>query len=264
MMPLDYVLNYIKLRIPRQVLEIAFIKKDIADDNTTLDDKIIRNVINQHVRPDLDMLGGVVLNIDLHRCNIKPVHGYNEYIIEVPKALTDNCSIIAALHMSSQYMYATQREYVQGRSDSGVMSLANRMLNHLEPQPVVNTARIEVIGDNIIAVHEPLTKQFYTTLQVIIENKENFSNINPQYYSDFAEVCLNATKMYIHTNTIIDLNMGYIQNGHEISEIKDIIADYKDAFERYEELKLTWKKIAVLNDKHRMQKLVKMTIGRMI
>lgn len=261
MMPLDYVLNYIKIRIPKEILELAFIRKDIADDNTTIDDKLIRNVINRHVRPDLDMNGGVVLTIDVKQCNVRPVQNYNEYIIEVPKYLTDNCSIITALHMSSQYMYATQREYLQGRRDSNILALSNRMLNHMEPQPVINTARLEVIGDNVIAVHEPLTKQFYTTLQVIIENKENFSNINPQYYSNFGELCLEATKMFIYNSQVINLNLGFIQGGHEISGIKEIIEKYEDAFERYKELILEWKKIAVLNDKQRMNKLIKIVTG---
>lgn len=261
MRPIDYALNYISLRIPKEILEIGLINNDNTDDLTTLNDKLVRNVINKYVRPDLDMNGGSLLHINIDQCQVTPVNNQIEFLIRVPKHLTDDLSIIRPLNLSSRMLYSDQTQIYSGTRATSMLNIASKMINAVDDQPRLTTTNLELIGDNLIRCREPIGMRMYQHLQVIVENKENFSNIQPQYFDKFAEMCLACTKMAIYTNSVISLNEGYIKGGHEISVIKEIIDSYHDEFERYEELKTVWRKISVLNDQHRMHKLIKITCG---
>lgn len=261
MRPIDYALNYISLRIPKEVLEIGLSSKDPADQLTTMNDKITRLVINQHIRPDLDMSGGATLHINVDLCELTPVANQIEFLIRVPKELTNNLSIIRPLNLSSRMLYSDQTQIYSGTRSSTMMNIASKMINAVDDQPRLSTTNLELIGDNLIRCREPIGMRMYQHLQVLVENNENFSNIQPQYFDKFGELCLACTCMVIYNRSVITLNEGYIRGGHEISVIKEIIDGYRDEFERYKELLTTWKKIAVLNDQHRMHKLIKITCG---
>lgn len=261
MRPIDYALNYISLRIPKDILEIGFKTDDPADQLTTMNDKILRFVINQHIRPDLDMMGGSLLHVNIDMCSVTPVENQIEFLIRVPKTLTNDLSIIRPLNLSSRMLYSDQTQIYSGTRSTSMMNIASKMINAVDDQPRLTTTNLELIGDNLIRCREPIGMRMYQHLQVLVENNKNFSNIQPQYYDKFGELCLCCTKMVIYNRSVITLNEGYVRGGHEISVVKEIIEGYRDEIEKYDELMKTWRKIAVLNDQHRMHKLIKITCG---
>lgn len=259
--PIEYAINFIKLEIPEDILNLAFSKNDEIDKITTLDDKIVREVINQYLRHDLNMSGGSIIHVDLTRCEVITLHEFSEFLIRIPKHLTDNLSIIRPLNMTAKMMYGDQTQVYAGVRANTPINIASKMINALDSQPKMSTTNLELIGDNLVRCREPMGPRLYQLMQVIVENKENFSNIQPQYYDKFKEMALSLTKMVIANKLIVPLDMGYIKGGHEISIVKDIVDGYRDEGEKYKELKQNWLKIAVLNDQHRMHKLIKITCG---
>lgn len=261
MRPIDYALNYISLRIPREIIEIAFTTNTPMDKLTTLEDKIVSNVIQKYIRPDLNMMGGSILNLYLDRCKVEPLPDSTEFLVRVPKDLTDGLSIIRPLNISARLTNTDLHQIYNGARAKSPIAIASKMLNHVDLQPSLTSTNLELLGDNLIRCREPISVRLYKFMQVIVENKENFSNIQPQYFDKFGELCLSATKMAIYNKLVVSFDMGFIKGGHEISVIKDIVDGYSDEHENYKELLTLWKKIATLNDQHRMHKLIKINCG---
>lgn len=259
---IQYSLNYVKTYIPRQILELGFLRNDLTSDlYTTIDDKIIHNVINFRVKPDLDLNGGTEVMIPVKSCEIKQVPGLPEFIISVPKHLTNNCSIIRPMNLVSRNYTLDPQNYYTNYKSSSLITLGSKMIQNVDFATVVSTSRLELIGDNKIAVREPRNYLEYTLLQALIENNAHLENITRPFFKDIAELILLATKNYIYVNKAIELDMGYSYGGYEISIIKDTIDEYKDSKEQYDEQLKRWKKLAVMNDNARFQKYIAYAVG---
>lgn len=65
---------------------------------------------------------------------------------------------------------------------------------------------------------------------------ENFTNLNTSALDTFADLCVEAVKMYAYNTLIIPLDKGYVESGLNIGEFKRIIDTYADSPVRYKEL----------------------------
>lgn len=258
----QYIVKYIKTRIPKKVLELGFCKRDmVADLYTSLDDKIIKNVINDILKVDLNLNGGVYITIPLSRCLIDRVRGTNNYVVTVPKALTEGRSIISPLNLSVVSVLTTGNFFWSSSNSPESVRLADKMFKGVSSTPYLTTARLQLIGDNVIACFEPSYFLPQTILRCEIENNENLDNVRPQFYKFLGEIGLECCKMFLYNNNIIELNLGYISGGYEISSVKEEIENYKESFEKYDELLKKWRKLSVMNDRERLAKLITYSVG---
>lgn len=121
-------------------------------------------------------------------------------------------------------------------------------MNALSDLNIVQTSRLEVIGENTILVVDPMYIGGNGILKCTVENPKNLENINPRSYMAFSALVVIAAKAYIYNRLRVPLDKGYVTGGHELSVVKEIVESYSDAASIYLEEILKWKKVAFLNN----------------
>lgn len=253
----------LRYMIPLEILNIGFIESSqIINQAISLDDKILSQVVRPRVLKDCNLVGGIEINLPLDKCGIIQL-SYTEYVIQVPKTLTNNKSIISVLSLSAS-ISSTMNGFAHFNTQP-TEQYGARMMDNLSNLQLVQTSRLELIGENTILVQDPNILFYSGFLRCTIANNTNLENISPRSYLEFSELVYLAVKSYIYNRCIVRLNQGYIYGGHELSIIGDIIAEYKDAEEMYKShLKLVWKKVAFINNDDSMSRLIKSMIGNNI
>lgn len=258
---IQYAIQYVKRDIPKEIFNFAFRgTEEIIDKYTTLDDKIRNKVVEPILKMDLNCTGGVNINIPLSSCSIKKDMSY--FIITVPKILTNYKSIIAVMNIMQQFTPSSINTGMFTRSSNAMTQLATKALNSVDTPKIITTSRLEIIGDNIILVQNPSNLLTTGIMNCDVENNSNLENIQPRYFPFIGKLLLNACKQYIYTNNIVSLDVGAAYGGHDISTIKEIISDYRDAGEEYDRMiSEEWPKISLLNDPNRLNKLTRLIVG---
>lgn len=259
---IQYALSYVQRHIPREVLDLGlYIRDDVTNLYTSIDSKIMHHIINPIIKVDLNLTGGVMTRILVSQCKISSVPRTMEFLIEVPKELTNGKSITKVLNLLSLGHFYNSNTLYNNFSGSNLVQMSANMLSAIDTAPIISTSRLELIGENIILVQEPSTHLLGSVLSVEVENNPNLENIKPNNFTYIGNLTLLATKMFIWTNQIVSLDMGKAYGGHDIPTITSIIEDYKDAKEEYYEELAKWASIALLNDTARKQKYIKYIIG---
>lgn len=245
---ITYAISRIRLAIPVDVLNIALKENNYyTNNNYSLDSQLMSNVIRPIVLTDANLVGGIEMVVNIGQCNVNYLTN-REFIIDVPKALTNGKSIITPKSLISNVIYSNTTPYTNG-SLSPSLSAGINMANNIGTENIVQTSRLELIADNTILVADPSLHLYDAMLRCVIENSDNLENINPRSYPQFAELSILATKAWIYNHTIVSLDKGYIYAGAELSIVKDIIDSYSDAYSEYNEyLHLKWSKIAFMNN----------------
>jgi len=250
----------IKFTIPKDILDLAFIKRYqyYTAELVSVDKLIIDNVIEAKVLPDLNVVRGQEISISLDECEmftVTPDAFRYETIIKVPPKILNGRNIVSPLSIVLEY----------GPTNTGssnyLVQTAEAAINSRSATTGFSTTDLELIGNNTVLVHENLPV-ILGYLNVMIENDKNMNNLNPKYYNAFGELCILATKSYIYNTLVVDLNKGLIVGGHEISIIKEIIDNYQDAYESYMEmLKERMGKILFMNDDKSYSKYIQLGVN---
>lgn len=257
-----YAINQIKFAVPMDILNIAFAEYNNYNNKMiSLDEKIMTSVIRPRVLVDANLVGGIHTMVDLNKCAITYLNN-REFIAEVPKELTDGKSIMTALSLVSNVVYSQATSYNEMQAP---LSAATNMMNNLGTENVVQTARLELIGDNTVLIQDPTIHLVNSTMRCVVENMSNMENINPRSFLEFSKLCTYAVKAFIYNTTIIKLDKGYIYSGHELGIIKDMIESYSDSNELYmEHLDTVWAKVAFMSNSDSMDRYVKSMISNSI
>ena len=255
-------LTDVKFTIPLEVLVIAFSESDRTLNNMiNIDDRMMSAVIRPRVLVDCNIVGGIETRIDINRCNISWLSN-REFIIEVPKELTDGRSIITVLSLVSNVVYTQSTMYGDMPSS---LSAGINMMNNLGTETIVQTSRLELISDNVVLASDPNIHLMNGIMRCIVENSPNMENINPRSYLAFSKLIILAVKSYIYNTLVVKLDKGYIYGGHELGIIKDIIDNYSTAEEDYQEyLNTTWKKVSFFNDTEKMGRFTRSMLANTI
>lgn len=255
-------LTDLKFRIPPEILNIAFREKvDYYNPVVPIDDRILNLVIRPRVLKDLNLVGGVEFRIDITSCSVFQVNPpFNEFIVDVPKTLTGGKSIVSVLSLVGKSTIATtdMAYSVPGQIDSNMY----KMYNNLANINVIQTSRLELIGENTVLVQDPSLMLTYAALRCVVENNSNLENIHPRNYPIISNFILMAVKSYIYNSLVVKLDQGYVYNGHELGIITDVINAYADSEEMYQELLVgKMRKISFLNNNDSKNRFIKSMIG---
>lgn len=274
--PISYALSEVRASIPPQLLSIVFGPTgNIFVSNREAVESVIRDkVIEGRVRGICDTAGAMMVEIPLNslsaeRLEFTEINRFS-YVFRIPKTLTNGRRITSALAIAygnnSQlgvgYNGHHQSYYGSGCGNSPLQDAANGMLAANSPIPIVQSALLTLVGENVVMVEDymPLARSLF--LRCIVANDQEFTNVKPQSYPAFAELVVLATKAYIYNNYYINLGKGYLVGGQELPEIRELVSEYRDA----NELLLTfvkerWNKIAQMNDSRRFQRRLLLLSG---
>lgn len=261
-------INDIHFKIPNRMLNIAFREQVSAIDNfISIDDAIMTKVLRPRILVDTNLVGGVITLIPINGCEVSWLQNM-QYLVRVPKTLTNNKAIISVLSIVASTLYAPSGnalagQYVTNSADvSPMLGSGLNMMNNLSNTPAVQTSRLELIGENIIMVQDPSIGIFDGMLRCSVENNANLENINPRAYLTFGELVTRGVKSYIYNHCRMRLDQGYIYGGHELGVVNEIISEFNDAEAMYMEyLQTTWAKVAMMGNTAFMNRYIKAMMG---
>lgn len=259
---ITYSLNRVKLAIPKEILDLAFLSKsNTYNVNTTLSNQILELVLNPIVLTDINILSGKTLKVSLDNCNVteyQHINNNTNIIINVPFKLTNNAKVVSPISLTIND--------VESYNDTAnpLTNNLNKVVNRVMPEniPGMLITNLELIASNTILVHDNMPFTTSGFLEVIIENNKNLSNIKPRSYPLFSKLVILAVKAYIYNELVVTLEEGSLYYGHNLSKVSSIIEGWESSLDDYDELlKTKWGKTAFMNDDPSYSSFIKMMVS---
>jgi hypothetical protein len=265
-------IDEVKYRIPKAILEKVFLNYGTYNryvTPTNIDDQILNLVIKSRVLVDCNLIGGTQAMIPLSGLSFDRTD-LNETVINIPKSRTQGKSINSVLNVAFVSPTSTSAGMGFGSfnsnnnmmNGSALMGSAKAALAAFDNIPLVSTATVQLLGENTILIRDNIQINQNCYLRCILANDEELSNIQLRSYKNFAKLVEFATKAYVYNNLIVEIDQGQLQGGVNLSIIKEIIGNYADAEQNYQDyLKDVWEVVAYMNDDASYSRYMKLVIG---
>lgn len=266
MNPISKALTEVMFRIPREILKVVFLEpyQQYRDLPSDIQERIRYLVLQQRVLVDCNLVSGVETKIDLSDLPSEVVDDGYTTVFRIPKTKTNGRSILSVFDVTYGDLYNTQSGYgvYSYTRTSPALQLANAAMEAHIRTPYVGTARVELIGENVVMVQDSIILPQNLYLRCSLENEENLSNIHARSYLVFAKLVELAVKAYIYNSYAIKLDMGELRAGVQVGKFKEIVEGYSDAETMYQEhLNEKWAKVAFMNDPESMRRFMSLMIG---
>jgi hypothetical protein len=269
MSAINKALDEIKFRIPRQILDVAFMDEVSGWRRSPmgLDELMMLKVIRPRVLYDCNLVGGQMANVSLE--NLQPVYDDNyTFVYSIPKERTQNRSILSALSISympygAMYGAAGVNYGAPGGLGSSIVATTGqRVGDAVSAVPPVSLGYVDLVGENTIMFRDNFRVTQAYFLRCILANEENLANLNPRSYPAFSKLCELAIKSYLYNNLIIKIDQAYLQGGQELGSFKNYVENLADSEQMYQDyLKEVWQAVSFANDIHSYDRLIKLQIN---
>lgn len=263
MNPISKAISDIKRVIPREVLNRAFLRPEsglFATATQSIDDAIRTIVIWGRVLEDTNLVGGAEIRIELTGMPYSQPDNLRR-VYRIPKEKTGGRTIMSALNVSfgsSLYMASSAGMASQGCGSSTLTDLAQALLSSGQNIPDVSEASVQIIGENVIMVELGNYHPHFLYLRCVVSHDPYLTHLQLRSYIDFSKLCTLAVKAHVYTTLIVQMGDGQLQGGQQLGVFKDIVDEYRDANELYEEfLRDKWTKIMFMNDNEKMNRFVR-------
>ena len=251
-------LSHVYHNVPEELLEAAF-EPDAY--NVSLDERIITEVIRGRVLISANLLTGRHTRIALLNDYIEnTVHTGSSHartgigdgtfyedmtVFRIPPEARENKNIS---HVYAAYPYISSNSTSAGGYGTSTRDHGNS-LTHMSSFALrshtvetQNTRYVPyLLGDNLVRVYPRANYSYGLTLECLLEYDDEFTNMDTGTISNLTQLVLNATRTFIYNKLIIKVDANEIIAGHSIGKFKDIIEEYKDSEERWEELLMQFK-----------------------
>lgn len=257
----------LRFRIPRRVLEIVFQQQNSywSQNNTPVSAMIMNNVIFPRVLIDCDLFGGTEILIPLATASFEIIENQHT-VIRIPKEVTQGRRIISVLNVNFGSLYAQTHlgdaSVISNGGNGAMMNAANAALSAHASFPNSSTARTQIIGENTVLVKNNVRMTNMGNMRCIIGNDDTLSHLQIRSYQAFAKLVELAVKSYIYNEMMIEMDVGMLRGGQEFASIKEIISEYRDSEEMYQDyLKTKWAKISFMNDQESFSRHLRFMVG---
>lgn len=264
---IEFAINEVEQRIPKEVLKYAFLnisQNGILSPVNNIKTQIRNKVVFDRVLPILNIKGGEEVIINLTDVPVEITTNGNAYIWKVPKGMTKGRTIRSVLNIT----FSDTMNNIAGNMLTNNMYASNqatieaRIVNSGGLPVLSSTADIFVIADNVLYSNLPLSSSSYTMLRCLIDFDPQLTGINTRFATLFAKYIVLATKDYIYTSTVVSMDQGVLHIGKELGRIKDIIDGYDGADEEFIEMTDTIiGKVLILADPLRRQRRYLLGVG---
>lgn len=266
MNPITKSLDEVFFRIPREILNTVFIDpfRAYRDGPTDLKEAIRFSVITQRVMVDCNNIGGAEVRIPLDDLPSEVIDGAYTTVFRIPKEKTNGRSISSVLDVTYGDLYNTQSGYgaYSYSRTSPALSVAASVMEAQLRTPYVGSARVELVGENVVMVQDSIILPQNLYLRCILENDENMSNLRARSIHVFSRLVELAVKSYIYNNYAIRMDMGELRGGAQIGRFKEIVDSYADAETMYQEhLHEKMAKTLFMNDTETHRRFISLLIG---
>ncbi len=260
---LDMICGRGAIDIPESILKIAF-RDEWLDSKApvTLESRILQWVIKERVIRDMNLVQGEEVQVPLD--DLSP-YITDDYVVvyTIPPERTNYREILSVSHVS----YIPYGSNIGWRGNEGLsrptwggndlMTAANQVFDSVSSMPYIQTAKVDIVGQNTIRITDRNRRQQSYMLTCYVANDGYLNNITPHAYPLFAEVCLLAVKAWIYRRMVTEIGEFFLQRGKEMGIVKDIIMDWKDAAAEYKlKIDTEWRAVAsTLNERQHMEDL---------
>lgn len=261
---LQKALSDLKFQINRNILETVFIKRhtNFRIASLSLDEQILNEVIRPRVYLDASLVGGAEVLVPLNGLKGEEVDT-TDMVYRIPKRLTNNRTIMSVLNVT--YVDAQSMAAAGNYATCGVsaeQSAGQNLLDAISPLPMISTARVSIIGENVIYIKDSIRIPSNSYLRCIVAHDEAMSHLQPRSYRAFSKLVELAVKAYIHTEYELEMDMGELRGGHSLGKFKDIIERFSDANDLYDTyLTEKFQKISFMNDTPSMNRFIRLNTG---
>lgn len=253
-----------KFKIPRQILEAVFIKRDHnwRQSQYNIDENIMATVVRPRILVDCNLVGGAEVFIPLEGIPNERINDYTS-VYHIPKSKTQGRSILSVSNITftdPTRMSSIGIGAVQG--NTAMMRAGNAVVDAMGNIPVTSTARVQLIAENVVMVQDTIVLPANIYLRCTIANDENMSHIQPRSYLAVSKLVEFAVKAHIYNEMVIQMGQTQIFGGQDLGVFKEIVDSYSDANELYEtHLKEVITKVQFMNDNTTYTRFLKMIIG---
>lgn len=236
--------------IPRTILEIAFKTNEHMD--VSLDEHIKSEVLLKRVRKDISVVAGPVFNLILQGNWVRYTSAPSVYALgisgsyiayEIPPEAREHRDISCVLRVGFPYTISNSTvgsfynncNLSRGTDLGGLAcsSLASLTGSNLLVNPTARMAPGNVI------ILDPAQFNFHSwRCTVRLEFDENFSGMDVSSIQPFCHLCKYAVQAYCYNEMVIDVESNMVFRGNTVGVIKDIISEYRDANDKYQETML--------------------------
>jgi hypothetical protein len=266
MLAISKAIDEIHYRIPKTILEAVFIQRNLRWRSTppSLEEQIMALVIRPRVLVDCNLIGGTEVFIPLDGIPVERTNDYTS-VYRIPKSATQGRSINSVLNITfSDPTKASSYGVAAGQQNTMMLQVGSAVMDAMGSIPVTSTAKVQLIGENVVMVRDTVVLPANIYLRCILANDENMSHLQLRSYRDFANLCVLAVKSYIYNEYIIQLDLGELHGGQVIGKFKEIIDGYADAEELYQTyITEKFQKILYMNDSESFSRFTKLLISGM-
>lgn len=263
--PISYAISRIKFAIPRQILEKTFVPagRHRYQESRSIDSFIREKVIDGRVAMDIDLLGSTFIQIPVKSSWISN-QGNGEYLLRIPMSATQG-RVITRVTSVELGNGNTAGMYPQlSNNGNAAINSAHKVMSSSLPTPISGTPHVELLGNNVVYVTDIIFSGFNLYLNCFLAADENFNNLAKPAWPHFAKLCELACKAYIWTELSILMDQAVLDGGQELGAFKDIVDDYRDAHEMYEEyFREKWRKVAILADPKSKERFLRSLVGKL-
>lgn len=272
--PVSVAINNVKFGIPREILTQAFMPKRYDPTRrvrhqenvfpASIDELIRSMVVEARVAIDVNLISGTEIIIPLRMAEREFVDPWN-VIYRFGSDATGGRRITAVFEVLYGINYGITGTAGGGLSlarSSHLAKVTRDISNATNGVAPSGTAYCQLVGINTVLVNDVNTHIALGGLKCRVSHELNFNDIKPPYYHAFGELIMLATKAHIYNTLVIDLDEGAIKGGASLGRIREIVDQYSDANQMYQEYLTTkWARIGLMNDTDAYRKILRMSLG---
>lgn len=264
MSPITKAIDEVMFTIPRPVLEAVFINRtqNFRALPVGLDEQILNLVVRPRVMVDCNLVGGTEAFVSLDGLDVARINEWSS-VYRIPKTRTQGRSIMSVLNITFNHPLAVLNYGVNAScQNTPLMQAARGLLDVHGPIPINSTARVQLIGENVVMVRDTTALPANVYLRCILANDETLSHIQARSYRPFAKLVGLAVKAYIYNEYVIEMDMGELYGGQQLGQFKATIERYVDAEELYQTfLDEKMSKILFMSDEESFSRFTRLVVG---
>lgn len=264
MMAISKLLDEVKFRIPKAILEAVFVQKNIKwrQQPPSLDEQIMALVVRPRVLVDCNLVGGAEVFIPLDGCPFDRADSYTS-VYRIPKSYTNGRSINSVLNITfSDPTKLSSYGVAAGQQNTMMMNLGSSVMDAHGSIPMTSTAKVQLIGENVVMVRDTVILPANIYLRCIVANDENMSHLQMRSYHHFANLGVLAVKSFIYNTYVIPMDLGELHGGQVLGRFKEIVDGYADSEELYQTyLTEKFQKVSFMNDQESFHRMLKSIVG---
>jgi hypothetical protein len=235
---INHILKYIYLNIPEEILNYVF----KSDKNLSMDSIIKEKIIVDIVLRRCNLYTGKLKKILLKesykiktRSDIEFLV-YSEYsLYKIPPQARENKDILDVISVYPSTEYASN---IVGYdvTPNRASNVSEAVLDSITGDNIFITPDVKILDNNVILLTPPQPIVSTWIANCMLKYDEYFTNLSPNAIRYVEKLGLYATQQYIYNKLRVQLDKGFLIGGQELTAIKNVVDEYKDARNKFDQV----------------------------